>query len=340
MEIPIISSLNVSGKRVIVRADVDLGDEIRQGDEVKLLTVVPTLNYLIQKKSKVIIIGHRGRPGGKKDPNLSLKGVSELLSKLLKKEVFFVDEVVGEKVKRWVEGMEASSLLMLENLRFDPREEGNDEEFARELSFLGEIFVNEAFSSSHRSHASIVGLPKFLPHSAGFRFVGEIKHLSKVIETPQRPLIFIISGVKKDKIEMIKSLKDFADKILVAGRLPEFMKDYQDAKVILADLKKSKKDITLESVQRFKKEISTAKTIVLAGVVGKYEEEKHRFGTKLVFEAVSNSKAYKVAGGGDTEAALKILNLTKKFNWISVGGGAMLEFFSKKNLPGIKALLL
>jgi len=356
MNIPKITDFDISSKKVIVRGDVDLGDEIREGDEVKLNTIIPTIKYLIQKECKIIIIGHRGRPADAealagearriKFENLSLRRVSELLSGLLEKEVKFVDEILGEKVSGEVKNLGSSDISMLENLRFDSREEANDENFARELASLGEIYVNEAFSSSHRAHASIVGIPKFLPHAAGFRLVEEVEHLSRVIENPERPLIFLISGVKEDKLEMINGIADKADKIWVGGRLPEYMEkitSYKlqttNEKLMVAQLNPDKEDITIRSIENFETEIKRAKTIVLAGVVGKYEDEGHRQGTKRVFEAVADSSAYKVAGGGDTEAAIAMFNLVNKFDWISVGGGAMLEFLAKGTLPGIEALV-
>ncbi len=340
MNLPKLDDLDVNRRRVIVRADVDLGDEIREADEVKLATIIPTLEYLIQKESKIIVIGHRGRPEGKYVENLSLRKVSELLSKLLTKEVKFIDEIVGSKAREEVNRLDNGTILMLENLRFDPREETNDEDFTRELAYLGEVYVNEAFSSSHRPHTSIAGVPKILTHAAGFRFVQEVEHLSRVIENPQRPLVFLISGIKKDKLEMIESIKKLADKVLVAGRLPEFLgEDYKDEKLEVAQLNPDKEDITINSIGRFEAEVAKAKTIVLAGVIGKYEDEGHRLGTKKVFGAVANSSAYKVAGGGDTEQAIKLFNIGDKFDWVSVGGGAMLDFLAKGTLPGIEALI-
>lgn len=360
MNLPKLESVDILGKRVLVRADVDLGEEIREGDEVKLSTIIPTLKYLVEGGCKVIIIGHRGRPEAKKNENLSLRKVYELLSFLLRNKVKFVDEIISDKVYREVKRLRDSEILMLENLRFDPREEANDEGFAKELATLGEIYVNEAFSASHREHASIVALPlQFKSKNlalAGFRFAQEVEKLSQVFEKPARPLIFIISGIKKDKLEMIGNIKKFADKVLVAGRLPEFLlglnkssvsnkvshnpPDYkEESKVIIAQLNPDKEDITDHSIKIFEAEIAKAKTIVLAGVIGKYEDEGHREGTKRVFEAVANSNAYKIAGGGDTEAALAMFNLTERFDWISVGGGAMLEFLAKGTLPGIQALV-
>ena len=332
MNLPKLTDLDVSGKRVIVRMDFD----VPEGDLTRIESAKPTLDYLLQKNAKLILIGHKGRPVGGKVDDLSLRPISQKLGEMLGKGVTFSDNFENTE----------GEVVVYENLRFNPREsfdpaqDAGAEEFARQLASLGEIYVNEAFAVSHRAHASIVGIPKFLPHAAGFRFVAEVEHLSRVIESPDRPLIFLISGIKKDKLEMIENIKNLADEILVAGRLPEFLaEDYHDEKIIVAKLNQDKEDITLHSVERFEQEIGKARTIVLAGVIGKYEDESHRQGTKRVFEAVANSDSYKVAGGGDTEAALTMFNLTDKFDWISVGGGAMLEFLAKGTLPGIDALI-
>lgn len=340
VDLPKIKDLDVSGKKVLIRTDLDVTNDFTRIEAAK-----NTLDYLIEKKAKIIIIGHKGRPGGEINPSLSLRDLTKPLEEIIGKEFKFIDEIVGQKSSLAVEQLNAGDLLLLENLRFDKREsfdpawDSGAKEFAEQLASLGEIYVNEAFAVSHRAHASIVGIPKILPHAAGLRFVAELEHLSRVIENPERPLVFLISGIKKDKLEMIENIKSLADKVLVAGRLPDFLdEDYHDEKVLVAQLNPDKEDITLHSVERFEQEIENSKTIVLAGVIGKYEDEGHRQGTKMVFEAVANSNAYKVAGGGDTEAALTMFNLTNKFDWISVGGGAMLEFLAKGTLPGIEAL--
>ncbi|KKU10173.1 MAG: Phosphoglycerate kinase [Candidatus Woesebacteria bacterium GW2011_GWB1_45_5] len=318
MKLPKLTDIEVSGKKVLVRMDLD----IPKGDDTRLEAGSETLDYLKSKNADIVVIGHRGRPDGKVDENLSLKSLQPFFDK-------------------WGARLE-------ENLRFDPGEEKNDPEFAKKLASFGDTYINEAFAASHREHASIVGLPKLLPHAAGLRFVKEVENLSKVFENPQKPVVILISGIKEDKVEMAKKLSGFYDKVLVGGRLPEYFGDEglvsvrsrrENEKLVIGNLVMDKEDITLHTIERFKTEIKKAGTLVLAGVPGKYEDEGHRQGTKEVFEAVAGSPAYKVAGGGDTEAALSILKLTGKFDWISVGGGAMLEFLSSKTLPGIEALI-
>ncbi len=313
MFLPKLTDLNVSGKRVLVRMDLD----VPENDFTRLEVAGETLDHLKSKNSQIIVIGHRGRPDGKVDESLSTKPLQPFFDKW------------GAEVR--------------ENLRFDKGEEENNERFAMNLASLGDAYVNEAFANSHRAHASIVGLPKLLPHVAGFRFVAEVEHLGKQF---QRPVVILISGIKKDKVEMAKKLSEIYDKVLVGGRLPEYFGDgglesvrSQNGKLVIGNLNIDKEDITLHTIEKFREEIEKAGTIVLAGVLGKYEDEGHRQGTKEIFETVAASPAYKIAGGGDTEAALTIFNLTSKFDWISVGGGAMLEFLASKALPGIDALL-
>ncbi len=347
MNTPLLDNINIESKRVLVRADLDVGELVETGEK-RLETLVPTLKYLSEKKAKTILIGHRGRPSGKPDEKYSLKVVSGKLSKLLGQEVVFTDKITEEDVKNEVEKLKEGKLLMLENLRFDPREENNDVEFSKLLAKLADVYVNEAFSVSHREHASIVGVPRFIPGALGLHFAKEVDGLNRVLVNPEKPVIVLISGLKKDKIDYIEPFKKFADKILVGGRLPEYFQssendvpvNMQKGNVIVAKLIPDKEDITLHSIEKFEEEIRKARTIVLSGPLGKYEDEGHLQGTRRVFEAIVNNKeAFKVAGGGDTGGALSIFGIEDKFDWVSVGGGAMLEFLAHGTLPGIDALL-
>src|SRR3989344_1715537 len=354
MNLPRLQNLGVFRKRVIVRMDFDVPEE----DYSRIEVSKETLDYLLQKKAKVILIGHKGRPEGSISLSLSLRKLAPVLTKILKEQVMFIDGMDFTEIKATITQTSNIKIFLLENLRFDPREENNDEGFAKKLADLADVYVNEAFAVSHRVHASIVGIPKQFKSkfknsvAAGFRFIREVEHLSQVIENPKRPLLILISGIKEDKIEMIESLTKIADKILVGGRLPLLIQkskiknqnrvrlDQNNiSKIKIAKLTQDGLDIDEKSTQVFEQEIKKARTIVLAGVVGKYEDERHQQGTKRIFKAVANSEAYKVAGGGDTEAALTMYNLTDKFDWISVGGGAMLEFLAKGTLPGIEILI-
>ncbi|MFZ3301547.1 MAG: phosphoglycerate kinase [Microgenomates group bacterium] len=340
----LLSSLkesDLSGKKVIVRGDLDIS-EISEND-LRLKSLIPTLKYLQEKKAKIILIGHSGRPEGKVNNGFSLKPVSEILEKMLQTKINFVFDIAGVEAKEESDKLQDGQIMMLENLRFDSREEENNEDFAKSLSSLGEIFINEAFSVCHRSHASIVGIPKFLPSYAGLNLEKEIENLNNVFD-PIRPLVILISGVKDDKIKMIEPLSNLADKVLVGGRLPDFMGDNtesvrtQNGKIIVGNLVMDKEDITLNTIEKFKEEVAKAKTIVLAGVLGKYEDEGHSQGTKEIFSAIAATSAFKIVGGGDSLTAIQKYSLTEKFDWVSVGGGAMLDFLTQKTLVGIEAL--
>ena len=343
MNLPKLTDIDVAGKKVLVRLDLDTDHK----DSIRLTSSKETIDYLVSKKAKVIIIGHRGRPEGKIDNSLSLEPVSKFLSEIVGREIKFVFDIAGEEARVESNSLQEGEIAMLENLRFDSREESNDENFAKSLASLADIYVNEAFGVSHRKHSSIVGLPNLLPHAMGFRFEKEIENLNKVINSPERPLTILISGVKKDKLDMIKPLSELADKVLVGGRLPEFLGDEalvsvrlrgEDEKIIVGNLNMDKEDITLNTIDRFEKEILKSRTVVLAGVLGKYEDEGHRQGTERVFKSVANSQSFKIAGGGDTIKAINDMGLVDKFDWISVGGGAMIEYLIKKTLPGIEAI--
>ncbi len=318
MFLPKITDLDVAGKRVLLRLDLDTD---ANPNDLRIKASEESLNYLKEKGCQIIILGHKGRPEGEAVESLSLKPFQPIFDRW------------GAEVK--------------ENLRFNPGEESNDENFVKEIASWGDVYVNEAFASSHRKHASIVGLPRLLPHAAGFRFEKEIENLSKVFLEPKRPVVFLLIGVKEDKLNYLEGIKKIADKVLIGGRLPDYMEDEklvsvrsrsEAEQVIVGNLTMDKEDITLNTIERFAKEIEKAKTIVVSGPLGKYEDEGHRQGTERVFKAVSTSPAFKVAGGGDTEATLAMLNLSNNFDWISVGGGAMLEFLVKKTLLGIEAL--
>lgn len=321
INLPKLTDLDVSNKKVLVRADLD----VDVTETYRLEALLPTLKYLSSKSSKIILIGHRGRPEGKVIEELKMK-------------------LVEDELRKIALGIEFE---ILENLRFDPGEESNDLKYAQKLASLGDVYVNEAFASSHRNAASITSLSGLLPHAAGIRFVEEVNNLSKVFESPKRPVLFIIGGSKKDKLDYIGEIKNIADKILIGGRLPEYLGDEslisvklrtENEKVIIGNLTQDKEDITLNTIERFTEEIGRAGTIVLAGPMGKYEDEGHRQGTERIFKAVAGSSAFKITGGGDSLSVLSLYNLKDKFDWVSVGGGAMLEFLAKKTLPGIKAL--
>jgi len=331
VDYPQLKEASVESKRVLLRVDLDVPIENGEvKDASRLESFIPTVKWLLEKQaSQVFLAGHMGRFEEGKE-SLSTKELLPVLEKLLEEKIAF-----GEEKKDGVR------VNLLENLRATSAEEENDSEFAKKLASLADIYVNEAFASAHRKHASIVGIPKIIPGYLGLRFADEVKNLGRVWENPKHPVMILLSGVKEDKLDYLEDLKSLADRVLVAGRLPLFLGDeYEDAKVLVARLLQDHEDITIHSMEAFEREIAGAGTIVVSGPMGKYEEEGHRQGTKRVLAAVADSSAFKIAGGGDTEAAITLFGLTDKFDWISTGGGAMLEFLTMKTLPGLEVLVV
>ncbi|MBM4140260.1 MAG: phosphoglycerate kinase [Nitrospira sp.] len=215
-----IEEINIKGKRVFIRADfnVPLDDNLRITDDRRIRSTLPTINYAIDEGAKVILSSHLGRPKGKADPRLSLAPIAKRLQRLLNKEVIFSPDCISSQVEGLVSKMKEGDVLLLENLRYQPGEENNDEEFARALARLADVFVNDAFGTSHREHASIVGVPKFLPSAAGFLLKKEIQYLRGLVENPVRPFVAILGGAKvSGKINVLENLVDKVDKVIIGG---------------------------------------------------------------------------------------------------------------------------
>lgn len=352
MQLPDLRNFELTGKKVLVRVDFDVplieqsAERIAQrevGDETRIQNALPTIEYLLSQKSKIVILSHLGRPEGRIVQDLSLEPVVQSLRELLPQiKIKFLLKVPSDP--KATTPVEENEIAVLENLRFNPGEEGNDPEFARQLASLGDFYINEAFAVSHREHASIVGLPKLLPHAAGLSLLKEIEVLSSVLEKPKKPVVVILGGAKEDKLEQLPGLLKFADHILIGGKLPLLTSSHpviqssSHPKIKIASLNEEGKDITLETVEKFSQIIKTAGTVVWSGPMGQYEESNWELGTKELGEAVVNSKAFTVIGGGDTEAALTKFDLVQKINFVSSGGGAMLEFLARGDLPGLVAL--
>lgn len=345
-DFPKLQDFNFQNKTVLVRVDVDVPlREVQRGkgaevqrvveDDTRMKACLPTVEHLLDQKTKVILIGHLGRPNGKVVEELSLKPVAEKLKELLSAKRKVQSSKLQLKVQNFPVYILDENLWLLENLRFYPGEEKNDAEFAKNLSLLGDFYVNEAFAVSHREHASIVGVPKFLPHCAGLNFFNEVENLSKVLENPKRPVVFIIGGAKPEtKLPMVAEFAKEADWVLVGGLLPNF----KLGNVAWGDLTEDGCDINQETITRFVEIIQKAGTIVWNGPMGKFEVPEGSNGTKEIAEAIASSKAFKIVGGGDTIAALNKYKLLPKMDFVSLGGGAMLEFLASGSLPGIGAI--
>jgi len=217
-----IRDFDLNQKRVLVRCDfnVDIGQKGEILDGYKIDRTIPTINYLLEKKAKIILMSHLGRPKGKRVESLSLKPVAKSLEKDLKRPIKFLPDCVGPKVAAAVQKMKPGEIVLLENLRFHKEEEENDPKFAQALSRLGEFYINDGFGVIHRAHASIVGVPKFLPSAMGLLLEEEVKTLSGAVEKRLPPLVAIIGGVKLEtKVKLIKKLLQMADHVILGGKI-------------------------------------------------------------------------------------------------------------------------
>ncbi len=355
-----VREADLKNKRVLMRAgfDVVVDEKGNIVDDTRIREALPTIKYILgQKPKELIIISHLGRPGGKVVKELRLDKVAKRLIELLRMtnvKAQMSNKILNVKFQNY---KIADSIYLLENIRFYPEEEKNEPEFAKKLVGLGEVFVFEAFSAGHRSHCSTVGIMDYLPSFAGFEMEREVVELSKLLGEVARPYVVIIGGAKtEDKAPVIDALKNKADKILVGGRTSNLLcqeKKYltaknimlaidgikQDGRVIAADKDPmAVLDIGPKTIELFKVNIKNAGTILLAGPLGKVEEAGFSRGTEKIYGAVSDSSAYKVAAGGDTIEALHKFKFFAKFNFVSTGGGAALEFLAKGTLPIIEKL--
>ncbi len=386
-----LKDFNFKNKKILLRCDfnVPLSKEGLVLDDFRIKQTIPTIEYLLKEGAKVILMSHLGDPNGKIVESLRLTPIQEKLMEYLDLSVVKANDCIGKDVEGWVNQMKEDEILLLENLRFHKEEEdlsAGGENFAKELAKLGDIYINDAFGVCHRSHASVVGLPKYLPAGAGLLLEKEIKTLSNVLEKPWRPLVTIIGGIKiSTKIKIIEQFFSLADHLLIGGEiantilsgkgiligrpLPEKEILEKIEKIDLTSLKihlpvdgiislkdrgedfirqgaigTAKKeeavfDIGPETIKIFKKIINEAKMIVWNGPLGFFEDKKFEKGTQEIAEEITrNHAAFKIVGGGETISAVAKFGLLDKFDHVSTGGGAMLEFLAGEKLPGIEAL--
>ncbi len=383
-----IKEFDIKNKRVLVRCDfnVPLNKNGEAQDDFRVKQTIPTIKYLIKNKAKIILMSHLGEPKGQVVENLRLAPVQKLLAEYLNIPIVRAADCIGKEVEKQTLELKGGEVLLLENLRFHRGDEINDPKFTKELAKLGEFFINDAFGACHRAHASIVGLPKYLPSAAGLLLEKEVKVLSRVLENPWRPLVIIIGGVKfSSKIKLIKQFLEKADHLLIGGKIAnvlltvkgicvglpwpekEVVKEIEnlnltstkfhlpvdalvspneEGKTYIRESAPGKVrkdelllDIGPETIKVFSEIIKNAKMIVWSGPLGLFENPLFEKGTREIAERITrNHKAYKIIGGGDTIFAVSKFGLIERFDHISTGGGAMLNFLSGEELPGIKAL--
>ena len=356
---------NLKNKKVLVRVDfnVPVGDDgiVDKKEDWRIRAALPTIEYLLKKKAKLILMSHLGRPEKKLEIGnwklgYSLKPAANRLGELLNCEISFVDDCVGDKVKKVIQEMRAEEIIMLENLRFYKEEKNNDEKFAEKLAELADIYINNAFSVSHRKHASVCAITKFLPSYAGLLLEKEVRILLEAMENPKRPAVAIIGGAKVEtKLPVIKYLADKFDNILVGGIVANKMLDNERKKLTPNHFQKGnivklpsdfvwenneRMDIGPKTIKEYLKIISGARTVIWNGPVGMFEKKEFSRGTRSIVETLTKSKNYVIMGGGETIAAVSEFGDLKKIDYVSTGGGAMLEFLAGRKLAGLEALKL
>jgi phosphoglycerate kinase len=337
-----VREADVAGKGVLVRADLNVPlEDARVADDTRIRRSLPTLQLLlVRDAAHVQVCSHLGRPKGE-DPAFSIKPVEERLRELLPDE----------------------RIVVLENTRFDPGETKNDEGFARRLAEGCDLYVNDAFGSAHRAHASTVAVAELLPAYAGLLLIEELAHLGRLLESPEHPCVAFVGGAKVEhKIGVIRSLSERADVVLVGGKMAEeiranpievqvqlpsdvvaaaeFSPDAESKIVPPADVPDGwlGLDIGPETRDRFAQRIGEARTVFWNGPMGVFEWPRFAAGTKAVAEAVAEADAYSVVGGGDSVRAIEELGLADRISWVSTGGGASLELLEGKELPGVAAI--
>ncbi len=340
-----IKDADVTGKKVLVRCDfnVPLDENGNILDNFRIKETAPTINYLADKGARVILMSHLGDPEGF-SVNLTLDKVKESLSQILGREIKKANDCTGEEVKKMTQSLLDGEILILENLRFNKEEAENNQEFAKQLAGLADIYINEAFSVCHREHASIASVPFYLPAYAGFLLEKEIVSLERVYKDPEKPMIAIIGGKKVEtKIKVIDRLSERSTFVIISGLIKKEADEKKipfilPEKIVAPTGNLSDFDISDETIELFKEKILTAKTVLWNGPFGKTEDEQYCKGTLAIANAIVESGAFSLAGGGETIEFLDRHGLTEKFSHVSTGGGAMLSFLAGEELPGLKAL--
>jgi len=390
MELRGIERAEVGGRTVLARVDYNVPLSYgRVADDTRLRASLPTIEYLLERGAKVVLLSHLGRPEGHVVEALSLAPVATALSDLLGRPVRLLADCVGPEVSQAIEAGAPGDVFLLENVRFHREETTNESAFARALSMLGDVYVNDAFATVHRAHASTVGIADHLPAYAGFLMEREIAALSR-LESPERPYLAIVGGKKaRSKLGALRDLVSRVDEILIGGGVAfTFLRalgaDIGDSIVdegLLDEIREIQhaalrekttillpEDVTMatdisatddvrtcdarsipagwrgldigpKTVERFSERIRAAKTIVWTGPLGAFEIESFSAGTRGIGEAVADSDAFSVIGGGETGEAVARLGLAERVSYVSTGGGACLALLRGKHLPALEALM-
>ena len=389
-----VKDIDLKGKKVFVRCDFNVPMDENQNitDNTRIKAALPTIKYLLEQNCKIILASHLGRPKGEVKPEFSLAPVGKELSRLLGKDIIMAKDVIGSDAMEKAKNLKEGEILLLENVRFHREETDNDPEFSKKLASMAEIFVNDAFGTAHRAHASTEGVAHYLPAVSGFLIEKELKFLGEALQNPERPFVSILGGSKvSDKIGVIDSLLEKVDVLLIGGGMAyTFLKaqglevgkslvddekiDY--CKEMMAKAEKLGKNLYLPidttvadgfpnpidaeietmivptnaipddkegldigpaTCEKFAEAVKTAKTVVWNGPMGVFENPILAKGTIAVAQALADTDATTIIGGGDSAAAVNQLGFADKMTHISTGGGASLEFLEGKDLPGVVA---
>lgn len=375
-----LKNLNFSKKKVLVRVDfnVPLDEKGRITDDKRIRAALPTIKYLLKQKAMVILISHLGRPKGKYVKKLTMDQVAKRLEKLLKRKIYKADMGIGP----CEEHFKAGEIVLLENLRFYPEEKKNDANFAKALASMADYYVNDAFGTCHREHASVDAITRYLPGCAGLLVEKEIKIIGGALAKPKKPFTAIMGGVKvSGKIDAINNLLKKVDYLLIGGammftflkagglnvgkslvekdKIPLAKKLLKNKKIVLPvdciignkfnknastktvyvnKIKGIGLDIGPKTAKLYSDLIKKSKTVIWNGPMGKFEWPKFSKGNNAIAKALAKSKAVTIVGGGDSAASIEKLKLENQITHISTGGGAALDFFAGKKLPGLTAL--
>ena len=388
-----ILDVDVAGKKILLRCDFNVPQDKETGaitSDKRIVAALPTIRYLLEKKAAVIACSHLGKPKGEWKAKLSLAPVAQRLSELLGQEVIFAKDIVGEDAKAKAAALQGGQIMLLENLRFDPREEKNDPSFAEELASMAELYVSDAFGTVHRAHASTAGVAAYLPAVSGLLVAKELEVMGGALNNPKRPFVAVLGGAKvSDKIGVINNLLDKADTIIIGGGMAytfakaqggsigkslceEDKLDYAREMIAKAEKNGVKlllpsdtmaaddfsndakrqvvstmaipdgwegMDIGPDTIRTFCDAVKGAGTVVWNGPMGVFEFENFAAGTCAMAQALADSGAITIVGGGDSAAAVEQMGFADKITHISTGGGASLEFLEGLELPGVACLL-
>lgn len=370
-----INDISLDNKTIVLRCDYNVPVENNCiVDNSKIKASLKTINYLLDHNCRIVILSHYGRIKSSDDKvNNSLKIVAKELANLLKRKVRFIDSPYGEKVRSIVKESPKKSVILLENTRFmdldNKKESSNDRFLAQYFASLGDIFINDAFASMHRAHASTAGICEFLPHAIGFSAMEEIKNLDILINNTPHPFGVFMGGAKvDDKLPIIESLLERCDCLMLGGgiansflkakginiedslatndtsilsRLQVLLSKYKDKIIMPVDFvvdNKAIMDIGPKSVDLYARCVDKCQIVFVNGTCGKYEDNRFKEGTEDLFNALVRSGKTVIIGGGDTTAAARKFNCIDKFTYASNGGGATLEYIAYKKLAAMEWL--